>query len=81
MVDAKAPAAKVLVLRGDAGIGKTALWEWALRRATAAGQRVLVSRAGIAEAQLPWVALADLLSAVPVGTTAALPPRGGPCRS
>jgi DNA-binding CsgD family transcriptional regulator len=51
------------VLTGPAGIGKTVLWEWAVDRAAAGGYRVLASRAGVAETQLPWVALTDLLAA------------------
>src|ERR1022692_2162016 len=49
------------ILTGPAGIGKTALWEWTLARASSAGYLVLAARAGIAEAQLPWVGLTDLL--------------------
>jgi DNA-binding NarL/FixJ family response regulator len=49
------------VLTGPAGIGKTALWEWAVEQASSAGYLVLASRAGIAEARLPWVGLTDLL--------------------
>src|SRR5580658_986035 len=45
------------VLTGPAGIGKAALWEWAVAQASAAGYLVLASRAGIAEARLPWVGL------------------------
>ena len=51
------------VLTGPAGIGKTALWEWAVEQASRAGYLVLASRAGIAEARLPWVGLTDLLRA------------------
>src|SRR5580698_5145321 len=62
--------ASAVVLTGPAGTGKTALWDWAVGEA--AGQ-VLASRAGIAEAHLPWVCLADLLSAVPAERIDALP--------
>jgi tetratricopeptide (TPR) repeat protein len=65
------------ILTGPAGIGKTALWEWALERASTLGYQVLISRAGIAEAQLPWVGLTDLLRTVAAPVLAALPaPQG-----
>ncbi|HEY1489148.1 MAG TPA: AAA family ATPase [Micromonosporaceae bacterium] len=63
-----------VVLVGAAGIGKTALWEWARREAVRDGRTVLVSRAGIAEARLPWVGLTDLLADVPTGILDDLPP-------
>ena len=37
------------------------MWEWALQQASGTGYLVLASRAGIAEARLPWVGLTDLL--------------------
>jgi DNA-binding CsgD family transcriptional regulator len=69
-----ADAAVAAVLTGPAGIGKTALWEWTLERAAGAGYVVLASRAGIAEAQLPWVGLTDLLRTVAAPILADLPP-------
>src|ERR1022692_3869803 len=62
------------ILTGPAGIGKTALWEWALERASSLGYLVLAARAGIAEAQLPWVGLTDLLRTVAAPVLADLPP-------
>src|ERR1022692_2326993 len=62
------------ILTGPAGIGKTALWEWTLARASSAGYLVLAARAGIAEAQLPWVGLTDLLRTVAAPVLADLPP-------
>jgi DNA-binding CsgD family transcriptional regulator len=62
------------VLTGPAGIGKTALWEWAVGQAAGAGYQVLAARAGLAEAQLPWVGLTDLLAAVAAPVRAGLPP-------
>ena len=53
------PAA--LVLDGEAGIGKSTLWEEALRDATRSGCRVLRCRPAPAETQLAFAALADLL--------------------
>ncbi|HEY5355373.1 MAG TPA: LuxR C-terminal-related transcriptional regulator [Streptosporangiaceae bacterium] len=71
------PGALAAILTGPAGIGKTALWEWALERASTLGYQVLISRAGIAEAQLPWVGLTDLLRTVAAPVLAALPPPQG----
>src|SRR3984957_20093414 len=65
--------ARAAVLTGAAGIGKTALWEWATARAAGAGHLVLASRAGAAEAQLPWVGLTDLLRSAEAPVIAGLP--------
>ena len=69
--DGTGVAAALLV--GDAGIGKTALWDWARHRAAQAGATVLVSRAAAAEARLPWVGLTDLLARLPAEVVDALP--------
>jgi hypothetical protein len=65
--------ATAALLTGAAGIGKTALWEWATARAASAGHLVLASRAGAAEAQLPWVGLTDLLRGTEASVLAGLP--------
>ncbi|HEY3833944.1 MAG TPA: AAA family ATPase [Acidimicrobiia bacterium] len=65
--------AGALLLLGDAGIGKTAVWEWAVGHARAAGDSVLVTRASAAEARLPWVGLSDLLREIPATTYDELP--------
>jgi DNA-binding CsgD family transcriptional regulator len=62
------------ILTGPAGIGKTALWDWTVERAARAGYLVLAARAGLAEAQLPWVGLTDLLRTVAAPVLASLPP-------
>jgi DNA-binding CsgD family transcriptional regulator len=67
-------AAGATILTGPAGIGKTALWEWAVEQAAGNGYLVLAARAGLAEAQLPWVGLTDLLAAVPAPVLERLPP-------
>jgi DNA-binding CsgD family transcriptional regulator len=69
-----AGGARAAVLTGAAGIGKTALWEWAVTRAAGAGHLVLASRAGAAEAQLPWVGLTDLLRSTEASVMGGLPP-------
>jgi DNA-binding NarL/FixJ family response regulator len=62
------------ILTGPAGIGKTALWEWTLEQAAGLGYLVLASRAGLAETQLPWVGVTDLLRPVAGPVLAGLPP-------
>jgi DNA-binding CsgD family transcriptional regulator/tetratricopeptide (TPR) repeat protein len=71
-LDADGPGA--VWLTGEAGIGKTTVWEWAVHRGQAQGRHVLVSRATPAEARLPWVGLADLMRPVDERVIAALPP-------
>jgi DNA-binding CsgD family transcriptional regulator len=56
------PAA--LVLSGEAGIGKTVLWEAGVARAESAGVRVLSCRCAEGEASLAFGGLSDLLGAV-----------------
>ncbi len=68
------PAA--LVLSGEAGIGKTLLWEAGLEEARERFSRVLICRAVEAEASLSFAALSELL--IPVFEEAAdalVPPR------
>lgn len=56
---------RLLVISGDAGIGKTSLWQAALARAEARGDlTVLVARASEAERGLAHVTLTDLLEPV-----------------
>jgi DNA-binding CsgD family transcriptional regulator len=54
----------VLVLSGEAGIGKTELWQAGLERARARGARVLSYRAVEAEAVLSFAGIAELLGPV-----------------
>ena len=61
----------VLLLEGEAGIGKTTLWEALLE---VDGRRVLTARPAEAETSLSFAALADLLSGAPEDSLAALPP-------
>jgi DNA-binding CsgD family transcriptional regulator len=55
---------RVLVIEGDAGIGKTTLWEAGVRLAADAGHRVLKCGPALAEAQLSFAAISDLLATV-----------------
>jgi DNA-binding CsgD family transcriptional regulator len=61
-LEAKPPAA--LVLEGEAGIGKTRVWEEGVRLASAPGGRVLAVRAAGSEVQLSFAGLADLLGGI-----------------
>jgi DNA-binding CsgD family transcriptional regulator len=73
---AEVPAATspgLLVIVGEAGIGKSTLWSEATRRARALGYLVLMSRPVPSESGLPHVALADLLRRVPEEDLRALP--------
>src|SRR5437764_8071758 len=72
-LDASAAGFAVMVLQGDAGIGKTTLWREARERARERGALVLSSRPSAAEAKLSFAAIADLLARVGGGAFAALP--------
>ena len=54
------PGTHGLLLQGEAGIGKTTIWQAALDAATARGYRVVVTRPTQAEARLPFAGLNDL---------------------
>ncbi len=56
---------RALVLQGEAGVGKTSLWEQGVAWAREQGLRVLVTRASEAETALPFAGLIDLLDGVP----------------
>ena len=60
-IDDVAAGPASLVLEGEVGAGKTALWRAAVAAARERGHRVLVSRATEGEASLAFAALGDLL--------------------
>src|SRR5215211_4089608 len=60
-LDARTRLPAVLLLEGEAGIGKTTLWRQGIELARARGYRVLSCRGSVSEAQLSFVALGDLL--------------------
>jgi DNA-binding CsgD family transcriptional regulator len=64
----------VLVIEGEAGIGKTTVWQAGVRQAAERGMTVLSSRPGASETRLTFVGLADLLSAVDAEVFDTLPP-------
>ena len=60
-VEAVPSGPRVLVLEGEAGIGKTTLWTAGVTLAHERGYRVLTCRPAESEARLSYAALADLL--------------------
>lgn len=65
---------RALVIEGEAGVGKTSLWEAAIHEAADGGARCLSARPAEAEASFAYAALGDLLRAER-DALAALPPR------
>jgi ATP/maltotriose-dependent transcriptional regulator MalT len=72
-LDSAAARPSVLVVEGEAGIGKTTLWLDALEQAHQRGFRVLSARAGQAESGLTYAMVADLLEAVDTTVLDTLP--------
>jgi DNA-binding CsgD family transcriptional regulator len=64
---------RMLLLEGDAGIGKTVLLEYGRNAATQRGHHVLSARPAETEMPLAYVGLADLLEAVPQALIEDLP--------
>jgi DNA-binding CsgD family transcriptional regulator len=62
-----------LLLSGEAGIGKTTVWQEAVRLGEEAGYRVLRCRPAQAEAKLGHASLADLLEPVDESVISSLP--------
>ena len=73
--------ARALVIEGEAGAGKTALWEAALALAREAGALVLSARPTEAETSFAHAALGDLLGAHPDALKRLPRPSGGRSRS
>jgi DNA-binding CsgD family transcriptional regulator len=71
-LDSGSPA-RCLVISGEAGIGKTTLWEAGVETAAAEGYLVLSTRSTQAEVELSFAALADLVDDVDPGVLAGLP--------
>lgn len=63
-LESAAARPSVLVIGGEAGIGKTTLWLSAVEHARDSGFHVLSARGGQAEAGLTYAVLADLLESV-----------------
>lgn len=60
---ASPPDPRVLVLEGEAGIGKTAVWLDAVRTAAEGGHLVLDARPAASDAQLAYAGVTDLIGA------------------
>jgi DNA-binding NarL/FixJ family response regulator len=73
-LDAAERESVALLIEGDAGIGKTAIWRSALARADDRGLRVLSTRPAEAEARLSYAALADLVGSAYDDVRGELPP-------
>jgi DNA-binding CsgD family transcriptional regulator len=72
-LDAVAAGPVALVVEGEVGIGKTALWRHGLEAAAGRSYRVLSCRPIDTEAQLAYTALGDLLVEVPDAILGELP--------
>ena len=72
-LDDIASGPSTLILEGDVGAGKSALWRAAVAAARSRDHRVLTSRATEAEASLAFAALGDLLRDVPEAALSDLP--------
>ena len=64
---------RAVVLTGEPGIGKTALWEAGIAAARELGLRALVARPADTEARLSFVTLGDLLADVDEEALAGVP--------
>ena len=69
----RADGPPVVVISGEAGIGKTTVWEAALEQAQVRGFHALVARPSESESQLAYSALNDLLADALDGLLAELP--------
>jgi AAA ATPase domain len=76
-VEAVPAGGRALLIEGDAGIGKTALWQEGMAAARSSDVRVLTARAGQAETGIAFATVGDL-TARPTRSGAALtrPPPG-----
>ena len=72
-LDAVPTGPSALVIEGEAGIGKTTLWNEGVAEARRASYTVLSCRPALAEADLPYLALSDLLKDVPDQVLSELP--------
>ena len=64
-VEAVPSGVRALLITGEAGVGKTSLWQAAVERARAAGMQVVAARPAEAETSFAYAALGDLLGSLP----------------
>jgi DNA-binding CsgD family transcriptional regulator len=74
LLDGVVDGPAVLALWGEAGVGKTTVWEAGVAAAEARAYAVLACRAAAAEVRLSYAGLADLLGKVGADGFADLPP-------
>ena len=74
LLDASAQLPGVLVLPGEAGIGKTEVWLAGIAAAAARSYRILATRPSEAETRLSFAGLADLLADATAEVLPELPP-------
>jgi predicted ATPase len=72
-LDAVPDGPSALVLEGEAGIGKTTIWQTGVEQAHDRRYRVLSCRASASETQLPFTGLSDILVNTPEEAFALLP--------
>jgi DNA-binding CsgD family transcriptional regulator len=72
-LDAVAAGPSALVIRGEAGIGKTVLWNEAVAAARDRGYTVLSCHPAQAESKFPYLGLGDLFTHVPGQVLSELP--------
>ena len=70
----QAGAHRAFLVTGEAGIGKTTIWEAGISDARERGFRILSARPSDVETQLSFTALADLLDEVGADALAGIPP-------
>ena len=70
----RSPSARAFVLAGEAGVGKTSIWEEAVARTTTGGTTTLVARPTESERELAFAGLADFFSPVADAVLPRLPP-------
>ncbi len=73
LVQSAARGPRFVAIRGEAGIGKTVMWRWALDRLRRTGNRVLVTLCSEEESQGAMVGLIDLFEDQPVDQRVLLP--------
>jgi DNA-binding CsgD family transcriptional regulator len=73
-IDAVPVGGQALLIEGDAGIGKTALWQEGVRAARESGIRVLSARAAHAETQIAFAMIGDLFTTTLDDALPQLPP-------
>ena len=62
-VEAVPSGARALLITGEAGVGKTSLWQAAVERSRAAGMRAVAARPAEAETSFAYAALGGLVDA------------------